>query len=271
MKKSKLIKFKFSEYLNKEELKYRETIQLQEDEFKDTSNWIERINDERRHIILPFLYRNVDFKGEILELGAGSCWFGSELSRLDSVSKIYCVEMSEFILKNVAPHVMEHIGANTEKLTRVIGDFNQLDFQDEKFDYVVFDASLHHVPEDSFLRVLKEVHRVLKSDGKVVAIREPFLRTITIKKENNRRKFGQHEKTYGVTENIYSKREWKSMLSKAGFKCHFIPTALQIDDTLSLRNLIRKLIIYSPLRIPFFNVYPDCIIVLEKYPELNTK
>ena len=264
MRLAKPLKHKFTGDLNEKELKYRDILQPQQEEFNDKSKWIVRIDDGRRKI-LPFLYRNVDFGGEILDIGAGSCWFSSELSLLEPVSRIYCLDMSEFILTNISPHIMKHLGANTEKLVRVIGDFNKLYFEDEKFDFVVFDASLHHIPMDSYSKVLSEVHRVLKRDGKVVAIREPFLSSIPINRNNKRRSFGLSDKNYGVTENIFTKREWRNMFSEAGFKCQFIPDGLLIDDTLTLRNLIRKLIKYSPLRIPFFHFYPNCIIVLEKY------
>lgn len=263
MNQSKLVKHKFTKDLNEKEVNYRNIIQPQEDKFNDISKWIKTINDGRRNIS-PILYRLIEFKGEILELGAGSCWFSSELSLLKSVNKIYCLDISEFILKNVAPYVMEHLGANTEKLIRVIGDFNKLYFQDKKFDYVVFDASLHHIPEDSFIEILKEVYRVLKIDGKVVAIRESFLSPIPIFNKYRRRTFGLHEKKYGVTENIFTKREWENMFENAGFECHFIPYDLQVNNTLNLKNLMKKFIKYSPLRAPFSHFFPRYIIVLRK-------
>ena len=261
---SRLIKHKFSQALNKQELNYREIIQPRENEFNHTSKWIERISDGRRGI-LPILYRFIKFKGEILELGAGSCWFASELSRLDSVSKIYCLDMSEFILKNVAPRVMQYLSADTKKITRVIGDFNKLYFQDEKFDYVVFDAALHHIPENNFVNVLREVHRVLKMNGKVVAIREPFLSPIPLWNKYEKSAFGLHGKKYSVTENIFTKRQWESMLKSAGFNCYFLPVGPQASNTLNPKNLIKKLINKcSLLKIAISYLGKGLIIVLEK-------
>ena len=138
-------------------------------------------------------------------------------------------------------------------------------FEDGKFDYVVLDAALHHIPEDNLSKILKEVHRVLNINGKVVAIREPFLSPIPLYKEYIRRTKGLHEKNYGVTENTFTKKEWERMLSHAGFKCHFVPYGLQVNNTLNLKKLVKEFLKCSPLRIPFFYFFPPrYFIVLER-------
>ena len=265
MNQSKLVKHKFTEYFNKKELNYREIVQPQEDKYNDISKRILRINDGRRNT-LHILYKKIGFKGEILELGAGSCWFSSGLSLLGSVNKIYCLDMSEFVLQNVAPYIMEHLGADTGKIIRVIGDWNKLYFENEKFDFVVFDAALHHIPDNSFTRVLKEVYRVLKTDGKVVAIREPFLSPLFLGplEAYRRHTFGSHERKHGVTENIFTKKEWENMFRNSGFKCRFIPHSFQTNNTWNLKNSIKKFIKYTPLRIPFHHISPQYFIFLEK-------
>lgn len=260
MKQSELIRHGYTEHMNKNELHYREIIQPKED---DISKWINKINDGRRDIF-KLLCRFIEFKGEILELGSGSCWFGSELSRIDSVKKIYCHDMSEFILNEIAPHIMVRIGAHSNKIVRVIGDFNKLDFEDGKFNYVVFDASLHHIPENSYYRVLREVYRVLKISGKVVAIREPFMNSMSINKKNIRETKGLHEKKYGVTENIFTKKEWKNIFVKCGFIPNFIPLMFHVKSKSSIRNIMKNVVRYSPLRIAFLWLSRGHIIVLEK-------
>jgi ubiquinone/menaquinone biosynthesis C-methylase UbiE len=261
---SKLIRHKFTESLNKGELHYRKVIQPQENEFKEKSNWIKRVHNGRVNL-LPALYKNVKFKGKILELGAGSCWFGSELSRIESVEEVYCLDISEYILKEVAPLVMDSLGAETKKITRVIGDFNKLDFKDKKFDFVVFDAGLHHIPTEDFTKVMKEIYRVLKDDGKLVGINEPFLNNIIFVNKIQRKRFGLHEKKYGVNENIYTKKEWEYMFTIARFKVDFIPyDNIQIDGRFTIKNLIKKIIKYTPLKKVFYYLSPRYFIILRK-------
>jgi SAM-dependent methyltransferase len=214
---SDLIVAPFTPFLNAREKHYRDHIQPLEDPYGDIQKWYSRIEDGRRQII-PFLKQAFNPRGDILELGAGTCWLSSELSKLDGVRKLCCVEMSDAILRNVAPRVMEHLGADRSKITRMLGDFNKLDLQEESFDFVFFDSALHHIPGDAFDRVLTEVHRVMKADGRGIAVREPFLSPIPFFRVWQRRHFGRHEKRFGVTENIFSNREWKQRIERCGFR-----------------------------------------------------
>ena len=115
---SELIRHDFSGHLNTAELQYRNDIQPGESEYASEDKWLERLNDGRRH--WPrVLTESIDLSGEILELGAGGCWFGSELSRLDRVNKVYCLEMSEHLLVKVAPVIMQAVGAQTHNKCEV--------------------------------------------------------------------------------------------------------------------------------------------------------
>ncbi len=65
----------------------------------------------------------------------------TEAAYLESVTEIYCLEMSEHLLTVIAPSVMEYLEARTEKITRILGDFSQLQFGDAEFDYVIYDSA----------------------------------------------------------------------------------------------------------------------------------
>ena len=258
-----VIKHPFSDKLNKDEWHYRQVIQPQEKDFANIDRWLQRINDGRRDL-LPQLFQFVRFQGVILELGAGSCWFSGELSRIQAVQKIYSLEMSEYILSNITPHVLESVNAEAEKINRVVGDFHQLHFPDATFDFVVFDAALHHIPIESYHQVLTEIYRVLKPDGRIVTIREPFLKTIPFYRNYLRRQFGAHEKKYGVTENIFSKAEWIELFVKAGFSAEFYPIRLDDKRGAGWKRMIKKV-----LNIPLFkNTYdlfvPNYFMALSK-------
>lgn len=239
--KSKLIKHSYTDKLNLLELNYHEDIQTHENGFDDLSPLISRIEDYSALKIQ--LLTKTNFRGNILELGAGTCWFGSMLSRLPEVREIYCLDMSECNLKILAPKAMEMLQAEADKITRVIGDFNKLYFPDNFFDFVVFDAALHHIILNNFKAVLCEVKRVLKQDGFVIAIREPFLPSIPFYKRYIKNKFGAREKQYGITENIYTKIEWQKMFHDAGFESEFIPFNLITGD-----GIIKKLFKHTKLK-----------------------
>jgi ubiquinone/menaquinone biosynthesis C-methylase UbiE len=258
MADSKLIRHSFASTLNQQELAYREKIQPSERGYGS----LEKLADGRRNIIphLPHI------KGKILELGAGSCWLSSELSKKESVDEIYSLDMSYTLLTEVAPKVMEFLQADTKKITRVVGDFNKLEFAESVFDFVMFDSALHHIPLDTFTSVFKEIDRVLKPDGKIIAIREPFLCKIPIIKQAQHIAFGVSERKFGVTENAFSYKEWACLFNQVGFDCEFIPCkdGFSVGSTMNIKNIVKKLINYTPIRHLSMSYRPSYIIVLKK-------
>ena len=74
-------------------------------------------------------------------------------------------------MKDHAPKVFQSLKANPAKITRTPGDFHELDFPDNHFDFVVCSAALHQAV--NMVQALREVKRVLKPGGHFVAIREP--------------------------------------------------------------------------------------------------
>lgn len=190
------------------ELEYREKIQLVEHRYNDLQKWYKRIQDGRLGII-PFLENNgIVFSGRILELGAGSCWCASELSKLLDVRQIYALDFSRTLLTEVAPIIMKYLDACMNKIIRVRGDFYDLNyFSENYFDFVIYDATLHHAMYPQ--KTLREARRVLRRNGSIICIREPVLPQLTPFKEFWKERFGTHEKGYGVIENSYTLAEWK--------------------------------------------------------------
>jgi len=122
---------------------------------------------------VPFLTRKceLDFRGRILEIGAGPCWFSAELSRLPAVVEVIATDVSPRLLKVLAPQVFGLLRADARKITRMPTDFHRLDFRKASFDFVVCANALHcalNLPQ-----TLRECHRVLKPGGRLVAVREP--------------------------------------------------------------------------------------------------
>jgi len=135
---------------------------------------------------IPFLRREcgLEFFGRILEIGAGGAWLSAELSRLPRVVEVIATDFSPGLLKDHAPRVFESRKANPAKITRIPGDFHQLDFPDNYFDFVMCSAALHQAV--NMVQALREVKRVLKPGGQFVAIREPVWPLVRLKSRSKR-------------------------------------------------------------------------------------
>ena len=137
----------------------------------DEAAWARFLKKEARKFI-PFLTEKcgLEFRGRILEIGAGAAWLSAEISKLAKVVEVITTDISPRLLKEHAPKVFDALKANRAKITRIPGDFHQLDFPDNYFDYVVCSAVLAHAV--NVIQVLREAKRILKPSGRFVAIRE---------------------------------------------------------------------------------------------------
>jgi len=88
--------------------------------------------------------KKYNFKGEVLELGAGSCWFSALISKTPEIKNIYALDISEELLKTIGNKIIVSLKGNKEKIKFVNANFHKLPFDNNKFDVVVCDASLHH-------------------------------------------------------------------------------------------------------------------------------
>lgn len=234
---SDYIELDLSPYANLQELRYREKKQLTERKYDRPEKWYKRIQDGCLGII-PFLEKEkIIFSGKILELGAGSCWCAAELSKLRALQQIYALDFSRILLTKVAPHIMKYLNADMTKITRVKGDFYDLSYFDEGyFDFVIYDATLHHAAFPQ--KTLREACRILKKDGCIICIREPVLPRWTPFKEFWRKKFGIHERRYGVIENARTLTEWKLVFHNAGLTFRPILLPWKQASLRLLKNLV---------------------------------
>jgi ubiquinone/menaquinone biosynthesis C-methylase UbiE len=241
-----------SDKANKKELYYRNNITLTQSHLDTVEKWEKRILDGRLKIIPQLGKKNMHFYGNILELGAGMCWFSSELSKISRVENVYALEFSEVILKERASPIMKLLNAKTEKITRVVGDFYNLKLKENYFDFIVFDASLHHV--EHLEDLLKEIEKVMKKDGKIIAIREPVLPLL---RKANRKTWGQEDKKYGVTELIFTMDEWKERFRKNGYVIKFVPYV-------PTNKILHKLIMYFPFSLLNNLLFGNYVFVIKK-------
>ena len=162
---------------------------------------------------VPFLIRRcgLEFRGRILEIGAGGAWLSAELSKLPKVVEVIATDLSPVLLKGQAPKVFELLHANTAKITRMPGDFHQLDFPKNHFDFVVCSTVLQEAA--NIVQVLREAKRVLKPGGQFVAIREPVWPLVKIK---SRAKMVANLVATGVNDRFYTLADYTEFFKQAG-------------------------------------------------------
>jgi ubiquinone/menaquinone biosynthesis C-methylase UbiE len=115
----------------------------------DLDNFLNIIKKQRVPIFNS-LRKNCNFKGEILEVGAGSCWLSALISKVPAVRKVYALDISKDLLEMVGADIVCRMNGNKKKIEFVNSDFNNLPFENNKFDIVICDASLHHALDLDF-------------------------------------------------------------------------------------------------------------------------
>lgn len=180
-------------------------------EYGDEKKWLRCVQEDLPKYV-PFLTKQcgLEFRGRILEIGAGGAWFSAELSKLPTVVEVYTTDHLPKVLKEYAPKVFALLKAQTAKITRMPGDFHALDFPDNHFDFVVSSAVLHHAA--NIVQVLREAKRVLKPGGKFVAIREPVWPLVKIK---SRAKMLEKLVETGINERFYTLSDYKEFFKQA--------------------------------------------------------
>jgi ubiquinone/menaquinone biosynthesis C-methylase UbiE len=180
-------------------------------EYSDEQEWLRCVREELPKYI-PFLTNKcgVEFRGRVLEIGAGAGWLSAELSKLPRVVEIYTTDHMARVLKENAPKVFDLLDAHTAKITRIPGDFHHLEFPANHFDFVVSSAVLHHA--GNVVQVLREAKRVLKPGGQFVAIREPVWPLVKIK---SRARMLQKLVATGIDERFYTLSDYREFFRQA--------------------------------------------------------
>lgn len=155
----------------------------------------------------------IKFHGRVLEIGAGGAWFSAELSKLPNVVELITTDYSPKLLREQAPKVFKLLNANGAKITRMPADFYALGFPANYFDYVVCSSVLHRTA--NMVSALREVKRVLKPGGRLVAIREPVWPLVQLR---SRAKARAQLVAAGVADPFYSLADYREFFLQAGLK-----------------------------------------------------
>jgi SAM-dependent methyltransferase len=109
----------------------------------------------------------------IADLASGIGWTSSLLSKLPNVGRVQAVEISQHRLELLFPQAVKMFGGDWTKITRNLGSFYRLKFDDASLDIVFMSSSFHHA--ENPLRLLTEVDRVLRSGGRLILIGESHI------------------------------------------------------------------------------------------------
>jgi len=194
-----------------------------------------RVQQEELHKFVPFLKKKcgVEFRGRVLELGAGTAWFSAELSRLPRVVEVVATDFSPKLLREQAPKMFKLLKAHEAKITRMPVDFYRLDFQNDHFDFVVCSALLHHGV--NVLQLLRESRRVLKPGGQFVAIREPVNRSTRAKRQARSKTSPAGSET---RKPLYVLSEYKHFFERAGLEI----TARRMKPSRGIRYYLKQIV-----------------------------
>ena len=185
-----------------------------------------------------------------IDLGGGVGCISSTLARRDSVDKIYCVELVEDAVKLCHKIVKQEILKNEEhKVVSVVGDYDNLELEDNSIDFAVSWDSMHHSTDP--IKTFKECKRVLKKNGAFIIVDrahnnsipdseiermlnitydEKFLTKYYRPKDTilTRRQNGEHE---------YRFFEWKKFFEESGFDLlDSVIIKTESDENRKLRN-----------------------------------
>lgn len=101
-----------------------------------------------------FLFKDIPAGVKVLDLGCGNGRFSEFLKKTDYIG----IDKSEKLIKEAKKKYPEAYFQ--------VADALNLPFEDNKFDFVISVAVIHHMPsKETRLKFLKEIKRVLKADG----------------------------------------------------------------------------------------------------------
>ena len=150
-------------------------------------------------------YLNIDEAYTVLDLGCGG---GRNIEYfLTKADKVYGLDHSEASVKITSERNKEAIESGRCKI--LLGDVKSLPFEDESIDAVTAFETIYFW--NDIEECFKEIHRVLKKDGKFLICNE-----ISSMKRKDVRKLSRV-----INLKVYTPKDLTKMLIDIGFKCEF--------------------------------------------------
>jgi ubiquinone/menaquinone biosynthesis C-methylase UbiE len=109
------------------------------------------------------------FRGVGMELGSGCGLLSATIAREPGVEAMLAVEICEQVAASLIPKVASGVLQNSaDKVTPVVGSFDDLQVPDNSIDFIVEIDSFHH--SDDLPRTVSECSRVLKPGGRLMCL-----------------------------------------------------------------------------------------------------
>lgn len=160
----------------------------------------------------------LDLKGHevVLDLGAGQGWASRHFAQKGCKVVAVDIVTDEWWGLGRSWAIMEYAGVYFEP---IVADGENLPFFPEKFDVIFLSATLHHF--DKLDRVLAQIYRALKPNGRLVAASEP---AISVFQKERDVLLTLEETKEGIIERRPKTFQYWSALKHAGFKSVHIDT-----------------------------------------------
>lgn len=139
----------------------------------------------------------------ILDIGCGNGNILAALSKSGQGMRLAGLDLSVKMIEEARKKV-------GDKVKLIVGDAEELPFQDRSMDFIICNMSFHHYPNPK--RVLSEMHRVLKSKGTLL-IGDPNPPLLLRKLINTTSRF-----TSSGDYKMYSRKEFESLLRECGWQ-----------------------------------------------------
>lgn len=219
---------------------------IHEKQFKDLSsdtkilNWLNTEKTYWRSKTLDKLelFLGKEIQGDVIEIGAGTAWCSSLLSKKKGVQKVLAIEFDIFSIEHIMPKVFKALDADENKIQRVLGFYDDIKLEDNSIDYIFSMGALHH--SQNLLLTYKELWRVLKPEGKVLISEPTYNNDLTLEDEFTWRETlkadGSKNKDNG--DQKFRICQWEAYALEAGFEVYPF-----IFDNMGLHGKIKSFLI----------------------------
>lgn len=242
--------------IEKDILKYEEQYEEKEFDkiFENDVRWpiFYHLTSSRKNILNWYPFKE---NAEVLEIGAGMGAITGILC--DKAKNVTSVELSKQRAQSISNRCKEK-----ENLEIIIGNFNDINFGDRKFDYITLIgvleyAALYTKTQNPYIDFLNNIKRLLKPDGKLlIAIENKFGMKYWLgaPEDHTNKKYdgitGYKNKDFAQT---FGKEEMKNILNECGLKNmkfyyplpdYKLPSLIFSDDYLPTNKTIENYIPY---------------------------